>query len=78
LDRAVAAIEEMGAHRPTLVCCALGRSRSAAAVAAWLVATQRVSSVDRAISMIAQEREVVLTQAHRTQLLAWAHERRYV
>jgi len=36
LDRAIAAIDSFADHRPTLVCCALGYSRSPAAVAAWL------------------------------------------
>lgn len=60
LEEAVAAIEEMHRHRPTLVCCALGYSRSAAAVTAWLVATGRAESMDDAVAAIERRRRVVL------------------
>jgi len=44
LDAAVRAIMEFAGQRPTLVCCALGYSRSAVAAAAWLIAadTRRI------------------------------------
>jgi 1-acyl-sn-glycerol-3-phosphate acyltransferase len=68
LDRAVESIEKLQASRPTLVCCALGYSRSAAAVAAWLVKTSRASSLDDAITMILGRRKcIVLSPARRTQ-----------
>ncbi len=41
LREAAAAIEELKWKRPTLVCCALGRSRSPAAVEAWMTLTGR-------------------------------------
>jgi hypothetical protein len=76
LNRAVAAIESLQPHRPTLVCCALGRSRSAAAVAAWLFATRHTSTIDSAIALVERQRPgVVLTQAHRAGLYKWASER---
>ncbi len=69
LVAAAAAIEDLKASRPTLVCCALGYSRSAAAVAAWLVAAGTATSSDVAIAMIRSRRPaVVLTARHREQL----------
>lgn len=56
LREAVAAIEEARAHGPVLVCCAVGLSRSAAAVVAWLVATGRAEDVDAAIRMVREAR----------------------
>ena len=77
-DRAVACIESLEPDRPTLVCCALGYSRSASAVAAWLVATGRASSVDAAIAILhGAGRRVVLSPAHRARLQNWAREREY-
>jgi protein-tyrosine phosphatase len=77
LNVAVAAIEDLEALRPTLVCCALGYSRGAAAVAAWLVATDAAPSVDAAIALIEARRPaVVLTAGHREQLWEWANETR--
>lgn len=52
LREAVAAIEEARTHGPVLVCCAVGLSRSASAVVAWLVATRRSEDVDDAIRMV--------------------------
>jgi hypothetical protein len=52
LQEAVAAIEECASQRPTLVCCALGYSRSASAVAAWLMASGRARSTTEAVAMI--------------------------
>jgi protein-tyrosine phosphatase len=70
LEAVVEAIQE--SERPTLVCCALGYSRSAAAVAAWMMATGRASSVDEAIAWIRARRpQIVLGQAHRVRLDEW-------
>jgi protein-tyrosine phosphatase len=77
LDRAVAAIESLDANRPTLVCCALGYSRSAAAVAAWLVKIGRANSVDHAIAIIQHRRKRIVLTAHRASLNSWAGARRY-
>lgn len=52
-----------------LVCCALGYSRSAAAVAAWLLHTGRAEHVDEAIARLRQQRpQLVLRDAHRMAL----------
>ncbi len=61
-----AAIEALRAHGPLLVCCALGYSRSASAVAAWLVLSGRCADIDAAEALIRQARPgVVLHPAHR-------------
>ncbi len=52
-----------------LVCCALGYSRSAAAVAAWLLQTGRAEHVDEAIARVREQRpQLVLHEAHRMSL----------
>lgn len=69
LEAAVRAIQDLGAKRPTLVCCALGYSRSAAAMAAWLVEVGRASSVNEAIEYIRVRRSsIVLPPAYRALL----------
>ncbi len=75
LDQAVAAIQRFAAHRPTLVCCALGYGRSATAVAAWLVATGRATSAEHAIALIERQRRTALSCATRANLAAWAAAR---
>jgi protein-tyrosine phosphatase len=65
LVAAVAAIERLRGRGPLLVCCALGFSRSACAVAAWLLATHRVESVDAALLRLRSARtQVVLGPSH--------------
>lgn len=62
-------IESLRQHGPVLVCCALGYSRSATAVAAWLLDSGRAESVDAAIAQIRQARPgIVLYPAHRQAL----------
>lgn len=71
LSRAARAIEHGRSHGPVLVCCALGFSRSASAVAAWLVATRRASDPEDAIALLRGVRpRIVLGEAHRAQLSA--------
>jgi protein-tyrosine phosphatase len=56
-----------------LVCCALGYSRSACATAAWLLATERATTVDIALDIIRAARaNVVLHADHATALRALA------
>ncbi|MGE8358533.1 phosphatase PAP2/dual specificity phosphatase family protein [Pseudomonas sp.] len=70
LDAAVA-IEDLRQHGPVLVCCALGYSRSATAVAAWLLHTDRCTSVAEALDRLRQARpQVVLGEAHQRALQA--------
>lgn len=57
---AASAIESLRQHGPLLVCCALGYSRSATALAAWLMHSGRASSVDEAIQLIRRARPRVV------------------
>jgi len=64
LQAAAAAIEVARGDGPVLVCCALGYSRSAAAVSAWLVRTGRATDATTAAVMIRAARpRVVLPDA---------------
>ena len=71
LAAAARAIEDARRSGPVLVCCALGYSRSASAVAAWLVATGRAADAEGAIAQVRAARpRIVLGDAHRAQLAA--------
>jgi hypothetical protein len=73
LTAAVSAISALGDRRPTLVCCALGYSRSAAAVAAWLVDTGRAATVGEAVALVQAARpQVVMRPALVRRLTEWA------
>ena len=75
LRDAARTIESLRREGPVWVCCALGYSRSACAVAAWLLATQRATSVDQAVTLIQQCRPmIVLNEAYRTVLHDFAGE----
>lgn len=56
LRDAAAAIERAREHGPVLVCCALGYSRSASAVAAWLLITGRAASTEDAVAWVRRAR----------------------
>ncbi|CRM85406.1 MULTISPECIES: phosphatase PAP2/dual specificity phosphatase family protein [Pseudomonas] len=74
--QAAHAIERLRASGPLLVCCALGYSRSATAVAAWLLHTRRAATVEDALTIIRTARaEVVLHPAHREALEGFSHAR---
>jgi protein-tyrosine phosphatase len=60
LDAAADAIEEARSHGPVLVCCALGYSRSAAAVVAWLLRTQRAASIEDALCIVQAARPAIV------------------
>lgn len=71
LAEAARHIEALRGHGPLLVCCALGYSRSACAVAAWLLLSARVDSVDAALALLREKRpQVVLGPEHRAALAA--------
>ncbi|SDU22803.1 phosphatase PAP2/dual specificity phosphatase family protein [Pseudomonas yamanorum] len=73
---AAQAIERLRSAGPLLVCCALGYSRSATAVAAWLLHTGRAGNVDEAVAIIRTARSrVVLHPAHREALEGLTHAR---
>jgi protein-tyrosine phosphatase len=62
-------IEAMRGRGPVLVSCALGYSRSAAAVAAWLLLSGRAESVDAAIALLRRRRpQIALGPAWRSVL----------
>lgn len=66
LQQAAKAIEHHHQQGPVLVCCALGYSRSASAVAAWLLLNGHCASASQAEALIRQARPgVVLHPAHR-------------
>lgn len=75
LVEAAQRIEEARRHGPVLVCCALGYSRSASAVAAWLLLTGRVPSVEAAESLLRSRRSgIVFGPAHRRALAELASQ----
>jgi protein-tyrosine phosphatase len=70
LREAAHAIEAARRNGPVLVCCALGYSRSAAAVATWLLSTGRASSIETAILQVRRVRpRIVLGEVHREAIL---------
>jgi len=60
LRAAVAAIEEGRTHGRVLVCCALGFSRSASAVIAWLLMTRRATTLEQAMEMVRRARPAMV------------------
>lgn len=73
LRRAAEAIEAARSGGAVLVCCALGYSRSAAAVVAWLLLTDRAETVDSAMSLVTKARpSIVLKSEHCTVLEVFA------
>jgi len=76
LDAAVEAIMNLASHRPTLVCCALGYSRSAIVTAAWLLATGYAANIDDALRQIRKARpQIVIRPNFRRALEQWVHAR---
>jgi protein-tyrosine phosphatase len=63
LHAAAAAIRQLEEARPTLVFCALGFSRSAAAVAAWLIESGKAASADQAVEVIRSRRPYIVLPA---------------
>ena len=76
LDAAVTAIDELSSKRPTLICCALGYSRSAAALAAWLTASGRSPSISESIALVRTRRpRIALGSTERARLHEWRQTR---
>ncbi len=63
LAEAAQAIERLRERGPVLVCCALGCSRSACAVAAWLLATGRAPDVGAALATVRVARSIAVLDA---------------
>lgn len=73
LAAAAKEIESLRTHGPLLVCCALGYSRSASAVIAWLLASGRVAELDAAVAEVAARRpRLVLPAEQRAALESFA------
>ena len=70
LHRAAGLIEQARAGGPVLVCCALGYSRSAAAIAVWLVYTGRSADMAAAIERIRRLRPAIVLDAGRLEAAA--------
>jgi protein-tyrosine phosphatase/membrane-associated phospholipid phosphatase len=73
LGAAAEAIERLRGTGRVLVCCALGVTRSATAVAGWLVATGRARDAESALTRVREARpQIVLGDAHRARIAAMA------
>jgi protein-tyrosine phosphatase len=76
LNAAVNAIQALHTSRPTLVCCALGYTRSATAVAAWLIASGQAPSASEAVAFIRARRpSIVVPPSYLALLECWAGTR---
>jgi hypothetical protein len=76
LDAAVHAIMKLAVRRPTLVCCALGYSRSAIACAAWLVAAGHTATAEEALAQVRRARPQVVIGPHlELRLQQWTERR---
>ncbi|SDJ10295.1 Dual specificity phosphatase, catalytic domain [Pseudomonas delhiensis] len=75
--RAAGLIDDLLPRGPLLVCCALGYSRSATVVAAWLLLSGRAASPEAALALLRQARpQVVLKAAQLASLAELAGGRR--
>ncbi len=63
-------IERLQGQGDVLVACALGYSRSALAVIAWLIRTERVDSIDEAIDMVRSKRRAIVINEEDIVMLA--------
>jgi hypothetical protein len=73
LDAAVRAIQQLEGRRPTLVCCALGYSRSAIASAAWLISVGHAANAEDALAQVRRARpQVVIGPKFKLRLDQWA------
>jgi protein-tyrosine phosphatase len=76
IEAGVAAVARARRAGSTLVFCALGYSRSATIVIAYLVASGTVATLEQAIAVARNARpELVLSPAHLHQLRMWDEQR---
>lgn len=74
LERAAHAIEIARAEGPVLVGCALGFSRSAAAIVAWLLRAGIATTLEEAVDRVRRARPAVVLAPHYIDALrAWQH-----
>lgn len=77
IDAAVAALSAASPHGPTLVFCALGFSRSACVVIAWMVAKGVAENIGDAIAQVRMRHpKLTLTESHIARLEEWHAARR--
>jgi protein-tyrosine phosphatase len=69
LKIAANAIEEARTHGRVLVCCALGFSRSAAAIIAWLLTTHRAASLEEAKEIVRKARPAMVISSDKNAVL---------
>ena len=71
-QRAAEKIDQFQKQGSVLVCCALGYSRSATAVIAWLLLTKRAANVEDAITKVKTARcSVVISSKQKALLINW-------
>lgn len=71
-DQAVKVIDDYQQSGRVLVCCALGYSRSAQVVVAWLLWSKQANTIDEALEILKRARStVVISQAQQQNLNAW-------
>lgn len=68
LTEAAQGISRLLSAGPVLVCCALGYSRSAASIAAWLIVNGKAATADGAIAQISANAKVVFSDPQRMAL----------
>lgn len=72
LTESVAALHELEQNGTVLVHCALGLSRSAIVVIAYLLQQKQANAIDDAIQLVANARpDIVIHNGHRTVLAQW-------
>lgn len=68
-QKATSIIEQYHQQGKVLVYCALGYSRSATAIIAWLLWSNRANNVDDAINMVKKSRQNIVISAQQRQIL---------
>ena len=68
-QKAASIIEQYHQQGKVLVYCALGYSRSATAIIAWLLWSNRANNVDDAINMVKKSRQNIVISAQQRQIL---------
>ena len=71
IDQGVKAIEQYRLQGDLLVCCALGYSRSAMMIVAWLVWSGRAETIMKAIAIVKETRSIVISKKQQQQLERW-------